>query len=424
MNQMIKLLNGDDRISDYRISIRKKESYELFFVKGTLETVRCTDTCDKEVTVYVTHGEFKGEAQFFVYPSTTEGQLRELVDEAVAKALLINNRSFELPGAETGSYEVESNFSSFEPYELAARIAGLVFSANTVENADINSLEIFLSRHTETICNSRGLHKSQIRYSAMVEAIPTYNGEEQSVELYEQYNFGELREEALVAEITEKMEQVKARYHAAVPQEKPVCPVIFHKEELAQLFWSIAGDLHYASIYSHSGLWSKGDAIQKEPVGDLIGITMAGEVPGCTRSAKFDADGMSLDRREIVREGKAVAYYGSSRYGQYLGEEPTGELRCICVNPGSASEEAFRQGPYLEILSMSGLQVDFYSDYIGGEIRLAYYHDGSSVIPVTGISVSGSLNEVLNRILLSRETAVHNGYSGPSGALLQGMKIF
>ena len=103
MNQMIKLLNGDDRISDYRISIRKKESYELFFVKGTLETVRCTDTCDKEVTVYVTHGEFKGEAQFFVYPSTTEGQLRELVDEAVAKALLINNRSFELPGAETGS---------------------------------------------------------------------------------------------------------------------------------------------------------------------------------------------------------------------------------------------------------------------------------------------------------------------------------
>ena len=424
MNQIKKLLDADTRISDYRISIRKKESYELFFVKGTLETIRCTDTCDKEVTVYVTHGEFKGEAQFFVYPSTTETQLRDLLDESVAKALLIKNRTFELPGAETGSYEVESNFSDYEPAELAAKIAELVFRANTVENATINSLEIFLSRHTETLCNSRGLEKSQVRYSAMVEAIPTYNGEAQSVELYEQYNFSALREEELMAEIAEKMEQVRARYHASVPQEKPACPVILHKEELAQLFWSIAGDLHYASIYSHSGLWTKGDAIQKAPEGDLIGITMAGEVSGCSRSAKFDADGMSLGKMEIVRQGKAVAYYGSSRYGQYLGENPTGELRCICVEPGSAGAEVFRQGPYLEIVSMSGLQVDFYSDYIGGEIRLAYYHDGSTLVPVTGISVSGSLNEVLNRIRLSGETAIHNGYCGPNKALLQGMKIF
>ena len=73
---------------------------------------------------------------------------------------------------------------------------------------------------------------------------------------------------------------------------------------------------------------------------------------------------------------------------------------------------------------MSGLQVDFYSDYIGGEIRLAYYHDGSTVTPVTGISVSGSLGEVLDRIRLSAETSVHNGYTGPSKAILRGTKIF
>ncbi len=424
MRTVTELLTADPRISDYKISIRNKESYELFFVKGKLETVRCTDTCDKEVTVYAQHGEFKGEAQFFVYPSTTRDQLKNLIDEAVAKALLIENQSFSLPAGETGSYTVQSNFADYDPAELAARIAEIVFGANIIECAALNSVEIFINKHIETVCNSCGLHKSQIRYSAMVEAIPTYNGECQSVELYEQYNFGQLDEAELQREIGDKLAQVKARYYALTPEEKPTCPVILNKEELAQLFWSIAGDLNYGSVYAHANLWKKGDAIQKNPKADLVGIRMAGEAPGCIRSAKFDSDGMALGEIRIVEGGKAVNYYGSNRFGQYLGEVPTGDLRCICVDPGTAAKEAFETGPYLEVVSMSGLQVDFYSDYIGGEIRLAYFHDGSTVTPVTGISISGSLNEVLDQIRLSDEIAVYNGYTGPVKAILSGMKIF
>ena len=69
---MIAHLNANPRVSDYRIRLSSKESYESFYVKGKLETVRCTDTCDKIVTVYVDHDGFKGDSQFFVYPSTTE----------------------------------------------------------------------------------------------------------------------------------------------------------------------------------------------------------------------------------------------------------------------------------------------------------------------------------------------------------------
>ena len=424
MKTVINLLTADNRICDYKLNIRSKESYELFFVKGRLETVRCSDTCDKEVTVYVSHGEYKGEAQFFVYPSTTDEQLRVLIDEAVEKAMLINNQPYELPAGETGSFTVESNFSDYEPAELAAIVANAVFDANDVENAGLNSVEVFINKHTETVRNSRGLEKTQARYSAMVEAIPTYNGESQSVELYEQYNFASLDETALHREIRDQMAQVKARYHARTPAEKPVCPVILNKEEVSTLFWNIAGDLNYASVYSHSNLWKKGDPIQKNPVGDVIGITMAGEVPGSTRSAKFDGDGMTLGTMRIVEAGKAANYYGGNRFGQYLGEVPTGELRCLCADPGTAERDAFEKGPYLEVVSMSGLQVDFYSDYIGGEIRLAYYHDGSTVTPVTGISISGALSQVLDGIRLSSETTVFNGYYGPAKAILEGMKIF
>ena len=73
---------------------------------------------------------------------------------------------------------------------------------------------------------------------------------------------------------------------------------------------------------------------------------------------------------------------------------------------------------------MSGLQVDTFNDYIGGEVRLAYYDDGESFRPVTGISITGKLSEVLSAIRFSQETGVYDGYNGPVKAILKGMQVF
>ena len=424
MKTIIAALNANPRVSDYKINLSKKESYECFYVKGKLETVRCTDTCDKIVTVYADHDGFKGDSQFFVYASTTAEELHELIEKAVEKAMLLNNQMYSLPENETGEYEVESNFSAYTLAELADKIADAVFSANTVEHADLNSVEIFVNRHTGTVCNSRGIHKTQIRYDAMVEAIPTFNGQDESVELYQQYNFSAFDAQIVKAEIAQKLQEVRARASAVKPDFAIDCKVILNKQELEELFGNISRDLNYATVYAHAGLFHKGDAIQENPTGDTITITMAGSLPGNIRSAHFDSDGMTLKDTVIVETGKAVAYYGSNRFGQYLQEVPTGDLRCLQVAPGSACEKCLTAAPYLEVLSMSGLQVDFFNDYIGGEIRLAYYHDGEKALPVTGISITGSLKGVLSSIRLSTETAVHDGYCGPKKAILEGMKIF
>ena len=424
MKTIIELLKGNPQVSDYKINLSQKESYECFYVKGKLETVRCTDTCDKIVTVYVDHDGFKGDSQFFVYPSTAEEELKDLIGKAAAKASLLNNKMYGLPENETGEFEVESNFSAYTLQQLSQEITDAVFSANTVENADLNSVEVFVNRHTDTIVNSRGIHKTQVRYDAMVEAIPTYNGETESVELYQQYNFSRFDAEEVKQEIAEKLQEVKARASAVKPDFALDCKVILNKQELGELFGSISHDLNYASVYSHANLFHKGDAIQENPTGDKITITMAGSLPGNIRSACFDSDGMTLKATKIVEDGKAIAYYGANRFGQYLEEVPTGNLRCIQVEPGSACRKCLSAAPYLEVRSMSGLQVDFFNDYIGGEIRLAYYCDGDQVIPVTGISITGSLKQVLPSIRLSCETAVDNGYSGPAKAILQDMKIF
>ena len=422
MKQIIDALTANARVSDYKVNVTAKESYELFFVKGKLETVRATSTCDKQVTVYADHGEFKGESQFYFYPSTTQEELETLIEKAVEKALIINNKTYSLPENEAGCFEVTSNFQEHTLPALAETVANCVFKANELPCADLNSVEIFVNRYTETVRNSRGIHKTQVRYDAMVEAIPTYNGETESVELYQQYNFSALDEEAIEKEIREKLLEVTARHAAVKPDFSMDCPVILNKLELSELFYNIARDLNYSSQYSHASLFHKGDAIQKDITGDAITLTMAGQLPGNIRSACFDSDGMSLSSQVIVEKGNACGYYGANRFGQYMGEVPTGNLRCLKVDAGSAAIDSTTPG--LEVVSMSGLQVDFYNDYIGGEVRLAYYRDGEKTIPVTGVSLTGSLSQVLSSIRLCETIGVHDGYMGPEKALLTGMKIF
>ncbi len=422
MKTIIELLQKNPEVSDYKITSISKESWELFFVKGKLETLRHTDTCDQEVTVYADHGVFKGDAQFFVYPYTTAEQLEASIADAVAKAKLIQNQHYNLPEGGVGEYSVPSNFREYDMPELATIIADTVFEANDMENGSLNSVEIFITKQTLTVCNSRSLHKTQVRYTAMVEAIPTYNGAKQSVELYEQYNFGHLDIPALRDQIRSKMAEVKARYEASPAQLPEGIPVILNKLELSQLFTELSYDLNYASVYSHANLYSKGDAIQKKPEGDLLTVTLAGQIPGSVNSSMFDGDGLDLGSCCIIRDGKVCSYFGDNRFGQYLGEPPTGSLRCIQVEAGSATADAFCQG--LEIISMSGLQVDAYNDYIGGEVRLAYWHNGTETVPVTGISISGKLSQVLDHIRLSQETALHGGYLGPAKAVLSHMNIY
>ncbi len=424
MNEIIALLNAHPEVDDYKINIRRKESDERFFVKGKLETVRHTDTCDKEVTVYVNHGEFKGDSQFLVYPSTTAEQLKELIDQAVQKAKLIQNQMYTLPDGEQGEYAVPSNFADMDVNTLMNAVCNAVFSANDLENADLNSVEVFINRHTGTVINSKGMHKTQVRYDAMVEAIPTYNGESQSVELYQQYNFSDYSETQIQAEIREKLQEVKARYEAVTPDFPIDCKVILNKLEISELMGNIVYDLNYAAVYAHANLFKKGDEVQKAPAGDKLQIFMEGAYRGSTASACFDADGLPLNGIQVVKDGVAVNYYGANRHGQYLGEKPTGSLPIARVEPGSVQAEELQKGPYLEVISMSGLQVDFYNDYIGGEVRLAYYNDGSKIVPVTGISITGSASKVLSGIRLSNEIAVSGRYAGPHKAILEDMKIF
>lgn len=420
--RIINILNNTSGISDWRVNTVRTESTELFFVHKNLETVRSTDTTDIKVSVYALHDGKLGEATFSVYASYDDEKIAEEIEKAKKKANIIANQTYSLPENEVGEYVSASNFANYEPYNLASLISKACFEADNVEGGSINALEIFVYKDIVSVKNSRGIDKTQVKYRAMVEAIPTFNGEE-SVELYEQYNFTEFDHALVVEEIAKKMHEVKDRYEAKAPTSKLDCPVVLDAPELEQLFGNFIGNLNFSMVYQHSNAFNVGDDIQKDASGDRITLAMRGAVKGSVRSSVFDSDGVNLIDRVIIEGGKATSLWGGTRFAQYLGEVPTGNLGCMSVECGSLSDEQKRSAPYFRCASMSGLQVDIYNDYIGGEVRLGYYFDGEREIPVTGISISGKLSSALANMRLSNESITYESYNGPKCAIFEGIEI-
>ncbi len=422
-NRIINLLKADDGIFAYRINSTKRESYELFFVHRDLETVRSTDTTDIKVTVFVKAEDKLGDATFSVYASYTDEKIAEEIASAKAKAALATNKAYDLPANETGVWESDSNFKNYSSPELAALISDAAFAADSYEDGSINALEIFVYKDTVSVKNSLGIDKVETKYSAMVEAIPTWNSAEESVELYECYNFTEFDAAAVTAEIDGKMREVRDRLVAKTPDGKLSCRVVLMAPEISHLIGELAYNLNFASVYNHTNAFSKGDEIQKSPAGDKLTVTMKGKMLGSVGSAAFDADGVTTTDAEVIRDGRAENYFGAVRYASYLGEAATGNLRCMKAECGTLTDEALRSAPYFRCASMSGLQLDIYNDYIGGEVRLAYYFDGKREIPMTGISISGKLSDALAAMHLSSDEITYEDYCGPKLAAFDNIEI-
>lgn len=424
MIDIIKLLKENNAVSDFRVKYALINSYEGFYVHKQLETVRSTNTVDCHVTVYVKGENGMGDSGFSIYESTTESSAKEKIQKAVERAKMAMNKPYDIVSGEKEEYKIASSLSEFSMAEICDKIATAVFKADCLSHGSLNAVEVFVYKTSVRIVNSRGVDKTQVSYRAMIEAIPTWTENGSSVELYESYNFTEFNEEDIVKEIEGRMREVRDRQIAVKPQTPFNCNVLLGAKEISSLIGELTYGLNYASVYSHANVHSVGDKIQSEILGDGLTVTMKNEIKGSRFSAYFDDDGLTLTSKKIIDNGEVVGYYGSSRFGQYLGEKQiTGGLMCVSVDCGSLTEEQLKGQTYLELVSLSGLQLDLYNDYIGGEIRLAYLHQGEKVTAVTGISISGSLSKTLKTIRFATQSKTREAYEGPAFALLNDLTV-
>ena len=220
------------------------------------------------------------------------------------------------------------------------------------------------------------------------------------------------------------MREVRDRAKAQKPAVPMNVDLVLRPFEVMCLAFDLTDSLDYAEVYGESNLWSKGDRVQPEGEGDKLSVTVRPAVRGSDKSSFFDAAGTTLEAVKVIEDGVVKDYHGGDRFGQYLGvARPSGVMDCIEVAPGTMTKEELDKGRYIECASLSGLQSEIFSDYIGGEIRLAYLHENGEVRPVTGITFSARLSEVLKNARLSTETVTERSYEGPSFMLLKNVSV-
>ncbi|MFA7100254.1 MAG: metallopeptidase TldD-related protein [Bacilli bacterium] len=427
IERIIKALKNNPKVNAWRILETKSKSSELFFVSKRLETTRATDLDAFKVTVYTDFDGFRGSATMPVETYMSDADLKGVVEEALYRASFVKDKYYDLVAPVSAKLvNIKSNMEEHSLQECANIVADAVFKADNVDKGSLSATEIFVYDKEYRVVNSCGVDYSFHKYSGMLEFIPNWVGEKEEVELYRNIRFGAIDPADITARVSEALVAAKDRSIAVhLPKEVKKCKVLLAGNDVGQLFSFFVSQLDYATVFQQMSLFKLGESCQGDKVlGDKINITLTPYVAECVASRPVDTDGVVLHEIKLIDKGIPLQYAGASRWGQYLGvKEPTGSLPLIVVAPGSKSIAEMEKEPYIECVAYSGLQVDPFSDYIGGEVRLGYYFDGKKRYPITGFSIGGSLKEAIKNMHLSKETRKDARMVHPTHVEIEGMDI-
>ncbi|MFA6936343.1 MAG: metallopeptidase TldD-related protein [Bacilli bacterium] len=412
-----KLLNSNSKINAWKINYSEIKSCELFYVLKNLEINRATEDIKCDVTIYHDFDKYRGSSTIAIEPFMDENDIKKEIDKAVYRASFVKDEYYDIPSKSNDVMgKISSNFPEKSLNEWAKLITDAVFKADVYKNGWINSTEIFLY-DTKNICiNSNGVFHEYKKYSGMIEVIPTWSKNKEEFELYKNYEFAEIDLARITSEVNEILLQSRDRSEAIKLPKGTNVKVLLSGRDINSFFSYFANQLQYATVYQKMSMFELNKSCQgKSPKGDKLNMKMSPFVLESSSSSPIDFDGIILKDELIIKDGICQKYWGNQRFGYYLNQEkPTGMIPNMVVEGGSKSLQEMKKEPYLECVAYSGLQVDPFTGYVGGEVRLAYYFDGEKTYPVTGLSISGDLEKIKESMFFSKEIISRKNYSGPS----------
>lgn len=419
LNNIIKTIKEKD-INKWLIKEVNYISYEQFYVLQKLETIRKVETKEFVITIYKEFEEnnqkLLGNYSFIVNHNISKKQLEKLLDEALEASQYIKNEYYELVKSDKKKSYKEKN-KPLAPFSLLQTIAKTFISSSN-DKCMFNSLELFYNENIIHLVNSEGVDYKKEISDITIEAIPSYKDETIKTELYRMYKYDNYNEEKIKQDSKNAIEEVLMRAQAKQNIYKGKLNVIIKDENACEMFRELISTLNYNSVYTKSNYKQIGEDLQENPKSKL-NISL---IPS-RKADFFDSDGVLINETVIVSSGKIIDYYGNNRFAYYLNLKPNGTPQKIKVKAGNKKNEEIRTQPYIEIIDMSGIQLDLYASYIGGEVRLAKYFDGTNTYAISGFSFSGNLQQAINTLELSKETTDIQGYVGPKYILLKDMEI-
>lgn len=404
------IISNIDGIDTWKIIERTVKSNELFFIKKELDMNRGKDVIHITLTLYKDFEEdgkkYRGSSTINIHPTMDDEEIAEAIKDAIYAAGFVKNEYYPLakPSNEIPS-KLESRFNKDSMANWMSKLTQDIFIKDKYDNGWINSAELYLDKVRIRVVNSEGVDISYETYRGQLEFITNWKEEErEEVELYQNILFSDY-DEALIPNSVDEMLKISRDKALAKPTPKlNNIPVILSGEPVKELFSYYYSKASARMVYEHMSTAKIGECIQGSDVkGDKITIILDPYLENSTASMPFDEDGFVLNKITIYEDGILKRYWGNLRFSHYLNIEPTGIIRNIVVSGGSKTLEELKKGAYLELKSFSDFQVDSLTGDFAGEIRLGWYSDGNRIIPVTGGSISGNINEVHGEMYLSKE---------------------
>ncbi len=415
-------------IDDWKLRITRKEGTQGYLIDGRVEMMRRIDAADITVTVYRDidgeNGKSRGAMTVELFPSMYESEIAEKLQIAKKGAGTVRNRWYPLASGGEGSPDNLRRNCRLDEKDTGWWVNKIKeeISASAAEGVFMNSAEISVVKNSVSFLNSRGLDYSWTGYSCFIELVTgAEGGRNGEVEIAALYRFSDYPERLLERTIPGQTADTAARAGAVPMPALRDVPVVLKGSVLRDFFSFF---LHRASAESiHEGIsrYSEGMAVQKG--GDLLTVDVIPYIPCSGSNVYVDQDGIIPSDIRIIENGRVSGIVSDLQFGTYLGKRITGKSENLSVATGSGSREGLYSAPFLEIAVFSDFTMDHITGAFGGEVRLAYYFDGNKTVPVTGGSVTGRIDEVMDSIILSSSVTVEDGYTGPDFIVLKGTGI-
>ena len=424
LNQLLDILRSSGADA-WEVTDRKERGWEFYFIRHRLDQNRCKETESFQVKVYrlFEEGKFLGSAGAVIAADASEGEMRRVVSGLCQDALYVRNPAYTLnkPSEGAGAGEAET------PVDLKAVSENFLKAMRSLPETateDLNSYEIFVSEISRRFLSSEGIDVTAVYPSSTVEAVVNARKDGHEIELYRLYTCGTCDPDQLARDLGETLQYGRDKLIAGNTPAVGKADVVFSTDASCEIYSWFISRMSSAMVARGMSDWKIGEPVAKEFLGDKVTVRALRFLPNSSENAAFDAEGAPTRDLIVLENGVPAHYYGPRQFSQYLGLEDSFIPGNFEVTGGSASAQELRAGRFLEVVEFSDFQVNPMNGDLGGEIRLAYWHDGEGhVTPVSGGSVSGTLSELVSTLRCSTESRQYNTVRIPAVTRLRDVTI-
>jgi PmbA protein len=427
IDQIKEIIENLDTIDAWLIEVNRIQSEELFLIKDKIDMNRAKDITKYHVTVYVDHGEnkkYRGSSTTLILPGMNSDEIIQRIVEASLSASFVENLTYPLAQASSEKVVVTQSSLSTKPLsDWVPEIVDALYKKNILENTNINSSEIFVTEESNQVINSNGINLKCSNYNVEVEVIIDSVVGTEAVEVFDVLTFSEFDADHVTDEIERLLRECEDRAIAS-PMPAIHVPVVLSQESVKRFFNYYLNKSSAQMIFEGISQWTLGSKIQGDTVtGDLITARGMQQLNNSPYQVTHDKNGILLHDTTIIENGVLKAVHGSNQYAHYLNLPATGQFKNVYIKSGKHSESTWLSKPHLNCIAFSDFQLNPVTGDFGGELRLAYYFDGTTTRPVTGGSISGNVQKIAHEIYLSSELKQNASFLGPKSIMIPDLTI-